>query len=310
MARSKVAVGTSGLTRSNEVVAVHERILASSRARGRFIKLGSGPQIHVIEAGDGPPVVLLHGSSTSSLLLLPLLERLDGVRGIAVDRPGFGLSDPAEIPRGRFRESAVEWVDGVLDALGLDTTALGGSSMGGMWALWYALARPGRVRRLVLLGAPPLLPGTRIPSLLRVMVTPAVGDALQRVMKPTPKIVVQMMASMGEKETIINYPEQIDALVALGKDPVVARVNLNELRAVLSPFGYRLPTRMKPEELRKLSPPTLLIWGDHEPIGSVEVAQAAADLIPEARLEVLPGGHGPWLGNPARTAELLSLFVR
>jgi len=182
--------------------------------------------------------------------------------------------------------------------------------MGGMWALWYAVARPERVRRLVLLGAPPLLPGTRIPPLLRAMVSPKVGELLQKIMKPSPKMVVRMMASMGEKETIVHYPAQIEALVAEARDRAAAEVNLRELRVVLSPFGYRRVLRVQPGDLRKLSTPTLLVWGDHEPVGSVQVAQATRDLIPDVRLEVLPAGHGPWLGNLERTAELVSTFVR
>src|SRR6266508_3330439 len=90
MTKSRVVKGTSGLTHPDEVMAIHERILEASSARSRFVRVGSSGRVHVIEAGDGPPVVLLHGSSTSSLLLLPLLERLQGAWGIAVDRPGFG----------------------------------------------------------------------------------------------------------------------------------------------------------------------------------------------------------------------------
>jgi len=310
MTKSRVVKGTSGLTHPDEVMAIHERILEASSARSRFVRVGSSGRVHVIEAGDGPPVVLLHGSSTSSLLLLPLLERLQGAWGIAVDRPGFGLSDPADAPRERFRRAAVEWLDGVLDALGLDATALAGNSMGGTWALWYALARPERVRRLVLLGAAPLLPGTRVPPPLRVMATPKIGELLQRMMKPSPKMVVRMMSSMGEKDTIVNYPDQIQALVTAGNDPVVSEVNLAELRVAISPFGFRRSLRVQPDELRQLTVPTLLVWGDHEPVGAIKVAEATVELIPNARLEVLPAGHGPWLGNPDRTAELVSKFVR
>jgi pimeloyl-ACP methyl ester carboxylesterase len=302
--------GRSELGHPDEVLAVHERILAVSPAQGRDIKVGSGRRVHVIEAGEGPPVVLLHGSSTSSLLLLPLLERLKGLRAIAVDRPGFGLSDPAGVSRERFRDAAAEFLDEVLDELELDTLALAGNSMGGTWALWYALARPDRVRQLVLLGAAPLLPGTRIPPPLRVMATPLLGELLERLTKPSPKLVVRMMASMGEKDTIINYPDQIEALVAAGNDPVGSEVNLAELRAAFSPFGFRRRLRVQPEELRQLSMPTLLVWGDHDPIGAVKVAEATAKLLPNAQLEMLPAGHAPWLGNPDRTAELVSKFVR
>jgi pimeloyl-ACP methyl ester carboxylesterase len=125
-------------------------------------------------------VLVLHGGGTSSLSLLPLLERLQGVRAIAVDRPGFGLSEPVRVPRQRYREAAIEFLDEVLDERKLKASALAGSSGGGIWALWYALARPERVRRLVLLGAAPLLPGTHITTPLRVMAAPVVGDLLAR----------------------------------------------------------------------------------------------------------------------------------
>jgi pimeloyl-ACP methyl ester carboxylesterase len=162
----------------NDVLAIHERMLAASPARSRSIAVRSGRRVHVIEAGEGPPVVLLHGTSTSSLSLLPLFDHLKGVRAIAVDRPGLGLSEPVQVPRERFRDAAIEFLDEVVDELGLETPALAGNSMGGTWALWYALARPGRVHRLVLLGSAPLLPGTRPPALLRVMVAPVVGDLM------------------------------------------------------------------------------------------------------------------------------------
>ena len=83
---------------------------------------------------------------------------------IAVDRPGFGLSEPVHVPRERFRNAAIEFLDEIVDELGLETAALAGGSMGGTWALWYALARPERVRRLVLLTGAPLLRGTRLPA--------------------------------------------------------------------------------------------------------------------------------------------------
>jgi hypothetical protein len=113
---------------SDAVVEVHERILGASPARSRHIQVRSGRRVHVIEAGEGPPVLFLHGGSTSSLSLLSLLERLEGVRAIAVDRPGFGLSEPVHVPRERYRDAAIEFLDEVLDELKLETSALAGSS--------------------------------------------------------------------------------------------------------------------------------------------------------------------------------------
>jgi pimeloyl-ACP methyl ester carboxylesterase len=149
MIRSRTDLpGQRAPSHSREVFEAHRRMLGASPARGRHIEVGSGRRIHVIEAGEGPPVLLLHGSSTSSLSLLPLPDRLEGVRSLAVDRPGFGLSEPARVPRGRFRDTAIEFVDEVLDELGLEPSTLAGNSMVGTWAIWYALARPERVSRL------------------------------------------------------------------------------------------------------------------------------------------------------------------
>jgi pimeloyl-ACP methyl ester carboxylesterase len=295
---------------SEEVVAVHQRILGASPARSRHIKVRSGRRVHVIEAGEGPPVLLLHGSSTSSLSVLPLLERVEGVRAIAVDRPGFGLSEPVQVPRERYRDAAIEFVDEVLDELGLETSALAGGSMGGTWALWYALARPERVRGLVLLTGAPLLPGTRSAAPVRVMAAPVVGDLLARVVKPNAKMVVRLMSSMGEKDTIVRYPDLIESMVAAGRDPIASAANLAELRAGISPLGFRRSMRVHPDELRRLTVPTLVVWGDRDPVGAVKVAQATARLVPTAQLEVLPAGHVPFLGHPDRVSELLSRFVR
>jgi pimeloyl-ACP methyl ester carboxylesterase len=305
----RTGVRTAALTHPDDVVAVHARVLAGSSAQDRYLVVAPGQQVHVIEAGGGPPLVLLHGSGPTALLFLPLLERLGGLRAVAVDRPGFGLSAAVDLPPERYRASAVEWVDRVLDALALDQTALLGNSMGGTSALWYALAHPDRVRRLVLLGAPPLLPGTHVPPPLRVIATPRVGEFLSRKMPSTPKTVVHNMGGMGERDTIVNYPDQIEALVAVGHDPLASHTSLAELRAAVSPLGFRTAMKVKPEELQQLAVPTLLIWGEHDPVGGADVAQATAAVIPGAQLKLLPAGHAPWLGHPDQTAELIASFV-
>jgi pimeloyl-ACP methyl ester carboxylesterase len=292
-----------------EVHAVYERMLGAAGAQSRYLAVRSGRRVHVVEAGDGPPVVALHGSSTSSLSLMPLLERVDGVRVLAVDRPGFGLSESVHVPRERFRDAAVEFVDEVLDALDIDSCALAGQSMGGTWAVWYAHARPARVRRLALLSSSPLLPRTRPPAPLRLMTTPVIGDLLARV-KPNARMVLRFMASMGERDTVVRYPDLIDALVAAGRDPTAAAANLAELRAVISPLGFRRSARIHTDELSRLTVPMLLIWGDHDPVGAVEAARATAAAVPDAQLEVLPAGHVPHLGHPQRVSELLAAFVR
>ena len=300
---------------SVEVRQVYERVLAGSPVRSRHVEMGAGGRVHLLEQGAGPPVVLLHGTGNPAGFLLPLLDNLHGVRAIAPDRPGVGLSDPIDLPAARYRETAVAWLDRLLDTLELDATTLAGHSGGGVWALWYALAHPDRVKRLVLLGVP-TLPKTRCPLPIRVVGTPGLGELLTRLAPPSPKSVLRLASVMGEQATLARHPDLIDLLVAAGRDPITDHAAKAEFRALISPFallspsGFRRRARVRPDELRQLAMPTLVLWGEHDPVGSIPVAKAITDLIPHARLEVLPTGHGPWLGQPAQTAATVVDFVR
>lgn len=204
----------------------------------------------------------------------------------------------------------MRFVDEVLDALSLEKTFLVGTSGGGVWATWYALRKPERVRGLVMLGSPPALPGVQVPVPMRLMATPVVGDLLSRVMHPGPRAIARMMAPMGEADTIVRHPGLLQSRVAEMADPVAGRANLAEIRALLTPTGWRKEMEITLDELRTLKVPTLMIWGDHDPVVSVEAARSAAEAIPDARLEVLPAGHVPQLGNPGRVADLLAEFVK
>lgn len=296
-------------THADEVFAAHERVLARSAAQSRYFEVASGRRIHAIEIGDGTPLVLLHGSGPTALQFLPLLERLTDVRAIAVDRPGFGLSDPIEPPSEDYREAALDSVNLILDGLGLTETALLGNSAGGTCALWYALAHPDRVTRLVLLGAPPLLPGTRVPPPMLAVATPSAGPPPE-MPPPSTETVIQSMRVFGEGDTIARYPEQLEAMVAAGYDQLLAGARLTELRALIAPTGWQPALAIRPDALHALTVPTLLIWGEQDPLGRADVAATAAAAIPHAQLELLPAGHGPWLGHPDRVAAMVRDFVR
>jgi pimeloyl-ACP methyl ester carboxylesterase len=289
-------------------------VLAGASVHSRTIDVRAAGRVHILEKGAGPPVVLIHGSGVSAGFFLPLLNELKGIRALAPDRPGSGLSDPIDLPRHRYRETAVAWLDRLLDALELDTTTLLGHSAGGVWALWYALARPERVERLLLIG-PPTMPGTRCPLPYRLMATPGLGALLSRV-PPSPKSVLRFATFMGEGTTLADHPDLIDLFVVAGRDPLAVSALRAEVRVLVSPFallspsGWRRRSRVRPDELRTVAVPTLLICGEREPLGGVSVAQGVTDLIPHGRLVVLPTGHGPWLGQPTQTAATVVDFVR
>jgi 4,5:9,10-diseco-3-hydroxy-5,9,17-trioxoandrosta-1(10),2-diene-4-oate hydrolase len=131
---------------------------ASSDCTEAFITV-QGLRTRFLARGEGPPVILLHGASLGSSAdvwrrnLGPLAAH--GVRVIAYDQPGFGLTDdPPDWGLG-FRTS---FILALMDALGLERAALVGHSQAGAMAVRLALTHPERVNSVVVLGTGSLLP--------------------------------------------------------------------------------------------------------------------------------------------------------
>jgi 2-hydroxy-6-oxonona-2,4-dienedioate hydrolase len=76
-------------------------------------------------------------------------------------------------------------------------------------------------------------------------------------------------------------------------------------------FGRPRPENLiSDSELRQLTVPVLMIWGDEDPYGGLEIGRRACELIPHARLEIIPGRHAPFLDNPQRCGALINDLVR
>jgi pimeloyl-ACP methyl ester carboxylesterase len=118
-----------------------------------------GLRIRYLEQGTGPAVLLLHGASLGSSAdvwtdsIAAFAAR--GLRAIALDQPGFGLSDNPEDHSVAYRQ---RFVLAFMDALGLDRAALIGHSQAGAIAVNLAFAEPERVAKVVVLGTGSLLP--------------------------------------------------------------------------------------------------------------------------------------------------------
>ena len=287
---------------------MYQRLLTGGPVSSRQVEVAGG-RVHLLEHGAGPPVVVLHGAGNPAGFMLPLLRELHGVRVIAPDRPGVGLSDPIDLPQDRYREAAVAWLDRLLDTLELDTTTLLGHSgvqCGRCGTRWPTRTGPSGSCCSVRPGAEDPLPAAA-PACHH----PGGRPAAVTLVPPSPKSILRFAHHVaGEKETLARHPDLVDLLVAAGRDPITDHVSKAELRFFVSPFGFRRRSRVRLDELRHLTMPTMLIWGEYEPLGGVAVAQSVTDLIPHARLEVLPTGHGPWLGQPTRTAATVLEFVQ
>jgi pimeloyl-ACP methyl ester carboxylesterase len=106
---------------------------------------------HLLEAGEGEPVVFVHGNLSDGTVWREQLALLPArFRGIAPDLRGFGRSEPAPIDATRGLRDFADDLAALLDALGLDAVHLAGHSTGGGVIMDFATAWPDRVRTLTL----------------------------------------------------------------------------------------------------------------------------------------------------------------
>ena len=153
-------------------------------------------RLRVLTVGSGPDLVLLHGVSLADAIWTPLLAELRGYRTHLVELPGHGLSDPVHYRSGSVRTHSVRLLDDLFGSLGLDAPSVVGHSLGGMFALWHASARPGKIASLVAIGDPgATFPGVEVKMPLSILTVPGIGRAV--LAAPTPRSTYVRLLGQG-----------------------------------------------------------------------------------------------------------------
>jgi pimeloyl-ACP methyl ester carboxylesterase len=270
----------------------------------------TGLRVRVLSHGSGAPVVLLHGVSLGAAAWAPLFPALPAHRLLAVDLPGHGLSDPARYRRGEVREHACDLIDDVFDALWLDEAPVIGHSLGGMFALWHAAARPGRISRLVAMGEPAVaLPGVRVRMPLSLLTVRGLGFAVLR--SPAPRAVYRQLLAqgLGRAEVAAAPDSLVEALHLSARRPGNARTVASLMHAIDRFRRPRSESVLSESELAALATPTMFIWGADAPYLTARDARPSVERMASAALYEVPGAHGPWLADTGRSAELIQAHL-
>lgn len=247
-----------------------------------------GQTIKYYDHGQGEPLLLVHGLGAEADVWAYCLEPLSQAhRVIAPDLLGFGRSSKPLI---NYRiPTFVEMLDRFLQALALPRVSLVGNSMGGWIAAAFAIQFPQRVNKLVLNDAIGIVRGSvEIPVDLR-------PSSLQ---------------NMREIMEFMFYDKSLatDGLVELAYELHLERNDGPTIASVLE--NIRLKLDRLDDQLEHLKTPTLLIWGDSDRVSPLSVAKGYAQLIPHARLEVIPQcGHIPPLEKPDDLVRHILAFV-
>jgi pimeloyl-ACP methyl ester carboxylesterase len=275
--------------------------------RGRLeIELHGHPVSYRCE-GSGPVLVLIHGITSSSRTWRSVMPRLaEHYTVIAPDLLGHGRSAK---PRGDYSLGA--YASGVRDllmALDINSATVVGHSLGGGIAMQFAYQFPERLERLVLVDSGGL--GHEVSLLLRSATLPGAEFVLPLlfadVFRNAAVSVGSFLSRLGIRPSA-DVRGMAEGFHSLG-DREARAAFVHTARSVMDITGQRIDARDRLYLAEEV--PSLIVWGERDPMIPVAHGREAHALMPGSRLEVFPrAGHFPFNDDPDRFVRVLRDFI-
>jgi pimeloyl-ACP methyl ester carboxylesterase len=267
-----------------------------------------GHHVSYRRAGWGPVIVLIHGITGSSETWADVMEPLaEKYTVVAPDLLGHGASAK---PRGDYSLGAyASGIRDLLGALGHDRATVVGHSLGGGVAMQMAYQFPERCERLVLVSSGGL--GREVNLMLRAAVLP--GSELVLPLLASSRV-LNASTAVGSFFTRLGMRagpdlEEMWRGFSSLNDVGARAAFIHTLRGIVDPGGQRVNATDRLYLAKRM--PTMLLWGERDPIIPVEHGRAAHDLIPGSRFETFPGaGHFPHRTDPRAFVRVLDDFVQ
>jgi pimeloyl-ACP methyl ester carboxylesterase len=259
------------------------------------------------EMGEGPPLVLIHGITSSSRTWRSVTPALaEHYTVIAPDLLGHGQSAK---PRGDYSLGA--YASGVRDllvALDVPRATVVGHSLGGGIAMQFAYQFPERVERLVLVDSGGL--GSEVNIVLRAATLPGSEYVIPLLSAPFLRDAADTAGRFLDR---IGFAPSADmrgmgeGLFSLGAHDA-RHAFLQTARSVIDQSGQKVDARDRLYLTEEV--PSLIVWGERDHVIPVAHGIRAHELMPGSRLELFPaGGHFPFNDDPHRFVEVLHDFI-
>ena len=265
-----------------------------------------GRTVSYVEAGEGPVLLLIHGMGGNYLNWEEVVEPLARTHTvIAPDLPGHGTSEPGggDYSLGALAASLRD----LLVALGHERATLVGHSLGGGIAMQFSYQFPEMVERLVLVSSGGL--GPEVSPVLRAASLPG-ADAF---IAATAEVGQRVGPVVGRALGAIGLRPNADVAEVLRgygtlTDPDRRAAFLGTVRAVIGTRGQLVAATDRLYLAEAV--PTLIVWGERDPIIPAHHGEDAHRHIPGSRLEIFEGvGHLPQVEAPLRFVLALESFL-
>jgi pimeloyl-ACP methyl ester carboxylesterase len=263
--------------------------------------------IHYHEAGEGPTLLLLHGSGPGVTGWanfennLPVFAK--HYRTFIIDLPGYGKSAPVE---GMPMQVCADAIIRFLDGMKIDKAHILGNSLGGMVGSMVAAQNPARVDKFVTIGGIGYNLFTAFPN-------EGINLLVEFIENPTRERITQWLHSMVYDRSIVT-DELIDKRLKQALDPVTmatskklySRAAMNAIAAMTE--GPHAAATFA--HLAAVQAPTLLVWGRDDRVSSMDRAFVAMRMVPNCELHVFPKcGHWAMIERKADFEELVLGFL-
>jgi pimeloyl-ACP methyl ester carboxylesterase len=243
---------------------VREQLLEGLPLNQRHREL-AGITTSVLEGGDGPPLVLLHGGiQAGGIIWWRVLPRLVSTHRVVVpDLPGLGESAPAAHLDAR---TVAAWLDSLIEVSCEEPPILVAHSTPGALAARFAVEHGDRLRRLVLVDAAGLAPFRPSPGLLVAL--------LRSVMRPTIGSLEGLMGRVMHDLDRVRQQEgeRWQALASY----TVSRATRPSAKQAMRQVARSGTKAIPRDQLRGIAVPTALLWGSHDRLLPLPIAQAAS----------------------------------
>jgi len=268
--------------------------------------------IHVYQNGDGMiPLVLLHGAGLDSAMLSwsEVMQALpDDFTAYAVDMLGYGKSDkPDDMTGDSFYEKHLACLEDVVSQLGLTRFCLSGISLGGAFAIGYALRRPDQVGALIPVDAWGLVSKMPCHWFYDWYVHTGLLKRSYRWIANSPS-----MARWSIRSSLFGDPKKIprslvDEIVALCKVPDIDKPMHDYQISSISRHGVRPDYTARFGELEM---PALFINGEKDSLVPAKASRAAAEAAPLGEYHIMAGcKHWPQKERPQEYVRIAGEFI-
>lgn len=258
-----------------------------------------GQKIHYLEAGQGTPLILLHGTGGEGARWMPQIQGLAAAfRVIAIDHIGFGQSDK---PLTQYHTGVFAgFVAGLMKTIGVPRAALAGQSMGANVVLYMAIHHPAMVDRIILVNGGGFRGAAEAPR---------AGGATDWHARQ-----IANAATLDESREYLKLMYYDDATFVT--DAAVETNLAQRLRSAytigsMNLAGEKGLGQILEAEVKALQVPTLLVWGANDTQSTLASQDRLAAAIRGSRKVVIDkAGHYPFLEHPAEFNRAVTEFLK